>query len=146
MNKTTLLLLVILGLGRATLQAASDADVTLIKVRSVRITEDAITIVAEANTRLTLIQDNRNPAYKGATWKGRAVTLAHVKSDRGTFIIKQPLEEPLQEAWQTSLRAARDLQDGKEVGRIGYYAPDMTIRDNLLDSVNGFGFLYPKGK
>ena len=45
-----------------------------------------------------------------------------------------------------SLKAAKDLQDGKEVGRIGYYAPNMVIKGNLIDSITGFGFLFPKGR
>jgi hypothetical protein len=28
----------------------------------------------------------------------------------------------------TELKTAKDLQDGKEVGRIGYYAPDIVIK------------------
>jgi hypothetical protein len=74
--------------------AASDADVTLIKVKKVVIEESVITIVvAEAKTRIT-----------------------------------------------------KELQDGKEVGRIGYYAPDIVIKGNMIDSITGFGFLYSKGK
>jgi hypothetical protein len=52
----------------------------------------------------------------------------------------------LDEAWNMSLKAAKDLQDGKEVGRIGYYAPNMVIKGNLIDSITGFGFLFPKGQ
>jgi hypothetical protein len=36
--------------------------------------------------------------------------------------------------------------DGKEVGRIGFYAPDSVIKGNMIDSITGFGFLYPKPK
>ncbi len=43
-----------------------------------------------------------------------------------------------------SLEAAKDLQIGKEIGRIGYYSPDMGIKGNLLTSMTGFGFLYKK--
>lgn len=126
--------------------AASDADVTIIKAAKVVVEENLITIVAEANTRITLIQDNPDPAYKGARWTGRPVTLVHVKSDKATFIIKRPHEGVLDEAWRASLKAAKDLQDGKEVGRIGYYAPDIVIKGNLIDSITGSGFLYPKGQ
>lgn len=37
-----------------------------------------------------------------------------------------------------------DLQEGKEVGRIGYYTPDIDIKGNMIDSITGYGFLYPK--
>jgi len=38
------------------------------------------------------------------------------------------------------------LQEGKEVGRIGFYAPDIVIKGNMIDSITGSGFLYPKRK
>ena len=126
--------------------AASDADVTIIKATKVVIDESAITIVAEARTRITLIRDDHDPAYKGAQWHGRPVTLVHVKSDKATFSIKRPREGVLEDAWQESLKAAKDLQEGKEVGRIGFYAPDMAIKGNLLVSMTGYGFLYSKGQ
>jgi hypothetical protein len=44
------------------------------------------------------------------------------------------------------LKNARDLQDGKEVGRIGFYSPDMVIKGNLIDSMTGLGFLFAKGE
>jgi hypothetical protein len=62
--------------------------------------------------------------------------------NNGTFTIKRRPESVLQEAWQGSLKAAKDLQDGKEVGRIGYYAPDIVIKGNMIDSITGQGFLY----
>jgi len=127
-------------------RAATDADVTIIKAEKVVIEEDVITIVAEATTRIMLIHDDPDPAYKGARWMGRPVTLVNVKSDKATFIIKRPHKGQLDEAWKMSLKAAKDLQDGQEVGRIGYYGPDMVIKSNLIDSITGFGFLFPKGQ
>jgi len=44
------------------------------------------------------------------------------------------------------VKAARDLQNDKEVGRIGFYAPDIVIKGNMIDSITGFGYLYPKAK
>jgi hypothetical protein len=44
------------------------------------------------------------------------------------------------------LKSAKDLQDGKEVGRIGFYAPDIVIKGNRIDSITGPGFLYAKRK
>ena len=41
----------------------------------------------------------------------------------------------LTNVWQESLRAARDLQEGKEVGRIGFYAPDIVIKGIIFDSI-----------
>jgi hypothetical protein len=135
----------------ASAQAASDADVTLLKVKTVTIEERVITIVVEkAKTRITLIRDNHDPAYPGDTWHGMPVSRVQVLSNEATFTIKQDAHSapggPLAKAWQDCLKTAKDLQDGKEVGRIGFYAPDIVIQGNLITSITGSGFLYPKGK
>ena len=148
LRASVLALLVILT---ASARAASDADVTLLKVKKVVIEESVITIVvAEATTRITLIREDHNPAFTGDTWHGMPVTRVQVISNKATFTIKRGAEAapggPLANAWQESLKAAKDLQDGKEVGRVGYYAPDIVIKGNMIDSITGFGFLYSKGK
>jgi hypothetical protein len=132
-------------------RAASDADVTLLKVKKVVIEESVITIeVAEAKTRITLIRDDYDPAYTGDNWHGMPVTRVQVISNHATFTIKRPHDAApggaLPGAWQESLQAAKDLQEGKEVGRMGFYAPDIVIKGNMIDSITGFGFLYPKAK
>jgi hypothetical protein len=141
--------------------AASDADVTIIKATKVVIEENVITIVAEARTTVTLIYDDYRPDYKGDNWHGMPVTRVKIASAKGTFIIKRKLQvkpdglsdaaeanfksaqETNDKAWEMTLTAAKKLQAGDKVGRIGYYAPDMTIKGNLIDSMTGFGFLYP---
>jgi hypothetical protein len=135
----------------ASARAASDADVTLLKVQKVVIEETAITIVvAEAKTRITLIRDDYDPKYTGDNWHGMPVTRVQVISNKATFTIKRPVEATpggtSANAWQESLKTAKDLQDGKEVGRIGFYAPDIVIKGNMIDSITGSGFLYPKRK
>ena len=132
-------------------RAASDADVTLLKVKKVVIEETVITIVvAEAKTRITLIRDDYDPKYTGDNWHGMPVTRVQVISNKATFMVKRPTSAapggPLTNAWQESLQAAKDLQEGKEVGRIGYYAPDIVIKGNMIESITGFGYLYPKPK
>ncbi len=132
-------------------RAASDADVTLLKVRKVVIEESVITIVAtEAKTRITLIRDGHDPKFAGDTWHGMPVTRVEVISNRATFTIKREAAGApggsLANAWQQSLKTAKDLQDGKEVGRIGFYAPDIVIKGNMIESITGFGYLYPKPK
>ncbi len=127
-------------------QAASDADVTLIKVEKVTIEQDRIVIIAEAKTRIVLIQGDHDPGHKGAEWMGRPVTWVNVKSDKATFTIKRPDYPSLESAWRMSLQAAEELREGRAVGRIGYYAPDMIIKGNLIDAITGAGYLYPKGK
>ena len=132
-------------------RAASDADVTLLKVKKVVIEETVITIVvAEAKTRITLIRDDYDPKYTGDNWHGMPVTRVQVISNNATFMVKRPTSAapggPLTNAWQESLQAAKDLQEGKEVGRIGYYAPDIVIKGNMIESITGFGYLYPKPK
>ena len=142
--------LAFLLLATASLDAASDADVTIIKAQKVDIEESVITIVvAEAKTRITLIRDDHDPKFTGDTWNGMPVTRVQVISNKATFTIKRRAEAapagPLANAWQESLQAAKDLQDGKEVGRIGYYAPDIVIKGNMIDSITGFGYL-PKAE
>ena len=126
------------------IHAASDADVTIIKAKKVVIEKDTITIVASAKSTITLIGGAHDPAFTGDTWNGMPVTRVQVVCNNGTFIIKRPLPaSSLPEAWQASLKAAKNLQDGKEVGRIGFYAPDIVIKGNMIDSITGYGFLYP---
>ena len=142
-----LLVSVLAFLPLATASAASDADVTLLKVKKVIIEESVITIVvAEAKTRITLIRDGYDPAYTGDNWHGMPVSRVQVISNKATFIIKRYPDGRLPNAWQESLKTAKDLQDGKEVGRIGFYAPDIVIKGNMIDSITGFGFLYSKGR
>ena len=142
--KLLLTTLVCLTFFTASIHAASDADVTIIKAKKVVIEEDTITIVAAAKTTITLIRGAHDPAFTGDTWNGMPVTRVQVVCNNGTFIIKRRPNSSLPEAWQGSLKVAKDLQDGKEVGRIGYYAPDIIIKGNMIDSITGFGFLYPK--
>jgi hypothetical protein len=135
----------------ATARAASDADVTLLKVQKVVIEDAAITIVvAEAKTRITLIREDYDPAFTGDNWHGMPVTRVQVISNQATFTIKRPVEaapgKVLESAWQDSLKNAKDLQEGKEVGRIGFYAPDIVIKGNMIDSITGPGYLYPQSK
>ena len=143
-------LLALLAFLAASARAASDADVTLLKVEKVVIEDGVITIVAEAKTRITLIRDGHDPGFTGDTWNGMPVTRVQVISNKATFVIKRPPSaapgRPLTRAWEESLKNARDLQGGKEVGRIGFYAPDIVIKGNMIDSVTGSGFLYAKGQ
>jgi hypothetical protein len=126
----------------ASANAASDADVTIIKVDTVVIEDDVIIIVAEARTRITLIHDNDLSTIKRDRWMGRSVARVEVKSDKATFTIKNPRDKGLEKAWEDSLKAAKDLKEGKNVGSIGYYAPDITIKGNLIVSITGFGYFY----
>lgn len=135
----------------ASARAASDADVTLLKVTKVVIEESLITIeVGEAKTRITLIRNGHDPKFTGDTWHGMPVTRVEVISNKATFRIKREAAGApggsLTNAWQQSLKTAKDLQEGKEVGRIGFYAPDIVIKGNMIESITGFGYLYPKPK
>jgi hypothetical protein len=143
-------------------RGASDADVTLLKVKRVVIEEGTVTIVvAEAKTRITLIRDDYDPKYKGDNWHGMPVTRVDVISNQATFTIKRQkrvepeglsdaaaanfkaAQEVDDKSWKMTLEAAKNLQEGKEVGRIGFYAPDIVIKGNMIDSITGFGYLYP---
>ena len=135
----------------ASAPAKSDTDVTLVKVKKVTIEETVITIVVEeAKTRITLIKDHHDPAYTGDRWNGMPVTRVQVVSKEAIFTIKQNAHfapgGALAHLWKECLKTAKDLQDGKEVGRIGFHHPDIVIKDNMITSISGGGFLYPKGK
>ena len=139
-----------LVLGAASVQAASDTDVYIIKAEKVVIEESMVTIIAEAKTSIITLSGDYKAGYKGAMFTGRPMSQITIKSDKATFIIRRPNGaregEAVGEFWGKTLQTARDLQEGKEVGRIGYYAPEMVIRGNLIVSINGHGFLYSKGK
>ena len=135
----------------ASARAASDADVTLLKVKKVTIEETVITIVVEeAKTQITLIKGDHDPDYQGDTWNGMPVTRVQAISNEATFTIKQDRNfapsGALAHLWKDCLKTAKDLQDGKEVGRIGFYHPDIVVKGNMITSITGGGFLYSKGK
>jgi hypothetical protein len=148
----------------ASVQAASDTDVTIIKVEKVVIEENVITIIGQARTTiLSLMTDDLEAGGDDSTLMRRQVSVVKIISDRATFIIKRPelsFNDPdgthaeekekskkiLDDGWKMSLAAAKELQAGREVGRIGFYEPDISIKGNLIDSITGFGYLYPKGK
>lgn len=157
--------LAFLALLTASARAASDADVTLLKVKKVVIEESVITIVvAEAKTRITLIRDGHDPKFTGDTWHGMPVTRVEVISNKATFAIKRQqrvkpeglsdaaaanfksAQETHDKSWKMTVEAAKDLQEGKEVSRIGFYAPDIAIKGNMIESITGFGYLYPEPK
>jgi hypothetical protein len=126
--------------------AATDADITIIKAQKVVIEENTVTIIAEASATITATTGDHQPGHKGMTWQGRPATRITIKADKATFTIRRPHPEvPLEEAWKMTLEAAKALQAGKEVGRIGFYAPEIVIKENLIHSINGPGFLFPKG-
>ncbi len=132
-------------------RAASDADVTYMKIKKVAIEEDVITItVAESKTLLTLIRDDYDPKYTGDNWHGMPVTRVQVISNQATFTVKRGPEaapgKVLEQAWKDSLKAAKDIQDGKAAGGIGFHAPDIVIKGNMIDSITGFGYLRPTAK
>jgi hypothetical protein len=143
--------------------AASDTDVTILKAETVLIESNTVTIIGEAKASVTLTSDDYQPDYKGDMWEGRPCSVITIKADKATFTIKRPqvkaqdLNGPHAEhfkatqqtfdlGWKMTVEAAKDLQKGKEVGRIGYYAPEIVLKGNLIHSINGSGFLYGKGK
>ncbi|MEO8615954.1 MAG: hypothetical protein ABI600_12495 [Luteolibacter sp.] len=149
---------VVLTYSTAVVRAASDTDVTIIKAESVVIEDSAITIIGKGRATARLIN-----ADGSSTWMGRTVTSVKIEADKATFVIKRPelnFNDPdgshaeekektkrmLDEAWASSLATAKELQAGREVGRIGFYAPDISIKGNLIDSIIGFGYLYAKSK
>ena len=78
------------------------------------------------------------------------VTRVEVISNQATFTIKRGPEaapgKVLEKTWQDSLKSAKAMQQGKEPGGIGFYAPDIVIKGNMIDSITGFGYLVPRAK
>ncbi len=129
-------------------KAASDTDTIILKATKVVIEEKVITITAEARTTVRIfIGGEEDSSHKGETLRGRPVHTIKVYSRSGTFTIMRPTDSSdiTANAWKMSVKAAESLKAGNEVGRIGYYAPDVRIQENMLVSITGFGFLYPKG-
>lgn len=137
-----------MAVSAAPLHAASDTDVTILNATEVVIGESTITISAEARTIVRIITGKHDPAYQGETLRGMPVSTIQTYSGNATFTINRPADssEITANAWKMSLEAAESLKAGKEIGRIGYYQPDVTLRDNKVVSITGSGFIYPKGK
>lgn len=145
------------------LHAASETDVTIIKAKQVVIEEQMVTVTAEAKTMIRVFTPKDDHGKAQGTFLGRPYTSAWIISDHGTFVVRRPplrfndpqgthtqererSQKVLDEGWAMTLEAAKELQDGKEVGRIGYYQPKVTIEDSQIISIEGEGYLYPKGK
>lgn len=137
-----------LVLAAASTYAASDADIAIIKAEKVVIEQNTVTIISEAKATITVTLGDPQPGHQGMRWQGRPATRVTIKADKATFIIRRPHpEQPSEDsAWKMTLDAAKALQEGKEVGRIGFYAPDIVIKENLIHAINGPGFLFPKGQ
>jgi len=152
---TLLLFAVAVPLG----QAVSDTDVYLIKAEKVTFEKEKVTIVGSAKIKMVVIEDDHDPGYNGHQIWGRPAAWVHAKADKATFVIHKPkppvikneklrpknYEEGLknlEQAWQSTLQAARDAQAGKPVGRIGYYSPEVTIRGNVVTAIDGNAYMY----
>ena len=136
----------------------SDTDVYLIKAEEVTFEEEKITIVGSARIKMVVIKDDHDPAYRGHQIWGRPAAWVFAKSDKATFVIHKPKPpiirnkklrpknyelglKNLEKAWQNSIQAAKDAQAGKPVGRIGYYKPSVTIRGNMVTTVDGEAYM-----
>ena len=142
-----------LGVLASFIQAAipTDTNVTLLKVKQVTVEDSVIVIVAEkARTRITLLDGDQDPSYKGETRDGKPVTTVDVLANEATFTIKPDrYSKPggkLENVWKSSLDLARKLQAGEQTGpvEIGFYAPEVTITRHQITAVTGFGHLYIK--
>ena len=129
-------------------QAASDCDVKVIKVTSVTIGEDRITIKAEASIGMVIITpdfESSDKRPKGSRFTGRLSNRIKIKADQATFVVLRLGKGNVgrDKAWQMSVDAAKALAAGKKIGRIGYYRPDITIKKNRVDSIIGKAYIYP---
>lgn len=160
-HRRSLLLTAVLGfliLATVSSQAASDTDVTILKAESVLIASNTVTIIAEAEVSVMLTSGDYKPNSKG---EGRPRSQITVKADKATFTIQRQqvnlkdlngphaaqlkaTQESFDKFWEWTVEAAKDLQAGKPVGRIGYYGPEIVIKDHLIHSISGPGHLYRK--
>ena len=139
-------------------QAASDTDVTILKAETVLIESNTVTIVAEATVSVTLTRGDYKP---NGTGEERSRSQITVKADKATFTIQRQqlnpkdlngphaaqlkaTQESFDKFWEWTVEAAKDLQAGKPGGRIGYYGPEIVIKDHLIHSISGPGHLYRK--
>ncbi len=129
-------------------QAASDCDVTVIHAKSVVIEEDKITIVAEASIGMVIITpdfESSDKRPKGSRFTGRLSNWIKIKADEATFtVLREGKGTDRDRPWKMSVDAAEALKAGQEIGRIGYYRPDITIKKNRIHAVVGRGYIYPK--
>ena len=128
-----------------TSQAASDCDVTIVNVTSVVIEEDKITVTAEANIGMVIVTPDGEAEGKSVRFTGRDSVWIRMKADEATFTILPPRGEVDDEFWtDMSQSAARALKEGKPIGRIGFYRPEITIKRNKIHSITGRAYIYPK--
>ena len=124
-------------------RAASDCDVEITKVKSVMIEDNKITVVAEANIGMVIITPELPKDGKSARFTGRHSTWIRIKADEATFTVLPPHGRT--EPWkEMTMQAAKDLKEGKEIGRIGYYRPEIIIKENRIVMVTGKAYIYPK--
>lgn len=123
----------------------SDTDVHLIKVESVKIEEDKITIVASARVWMVVLVDGADKDAITRQYGGQPADWIKIRLDKATFVIRKPELDP-KDGWAYTVQNAKDLKAGKEVGRIGYYQPKVVIEEGRVTSVDGRAFLYGKGK
>ena len=139
--------------------AASDTDVWMTKVEEVVIADDSITIIGSAKIRTILYTEAGGLGYDGKMSRaGRPAIHFDSRTNRVTLVVRRQIpvakpgappipEERLEKErvlWAQNIALARELEAGKEIGRIGYYSPHLTVRDNMIESVSGFAYLYPK--
>lgn len=129
-------------------QAASDCDVKVIKVTSVVIEADKITIKAEASIGMVIITpdfESSDKRPKGSRFTGRLSNWIKIKADQATFVVLRSGKGHAgqDKAWQMSVDAAKALAAGKKIGRIGFYRPNITIKKNRIDAILGRAYIYP---
>ncbi len=133
--------------------AASDTDVTILAATSVEIRDDQVTIIGRATTRSRVVVSD-----EPGDFLGRSTRWIEAYSENVALVINRPSlhwngpdgEEKAkyrritEDGWQMTLDAAKDLRAGKQVGRIGYYQPTITIANSTIVKIEGTGYLYPK--
>lgn len=126
--------------------AASDTDVRDINPTKVVIEDNRIIITGDAAVSMVVIVPDNVKLEKSLRFVGRNSTRANVDAREARFTVlrlasRKGLDD---EAWQMSVDAARALEAGKKIGRIGYYRPEVTIKKNRITAITGHAYIYPK--
>lgn len=125
-------------------QSASDTDVLDIAPEKVTIHENKIIITGKARIRMRVFSPESSNPGSTSQFMGQPASWVEMLAHDATFTVLRP-EQGKSEWWETmTMNAAKDLQNGELIGRIGFYRPDVTLKMNAVNSVNGFGYIYPK--
>ena len=99
----------------------------------------------QATARMAPVVSSTHPARRRLI-RGRSAASPLPANKQFTLALQRNFAPggALAHLWKDCLKTAKDLQDGKQVGRIGFVQPEIVIKGNMITSITGGGFLYAK--